>query len=307
VFAICASVVSALKHIVISIAFALFMTAFRHCVSALADKSFAAGFAILMDTFFAGEVAAVKAFVILTVADTVIQPTVGVTVVTFTYVSSADLTRVMVTFCTAEVAAVGYLVFFVVIILAGVVFAARQVYVVTLPAGVVTAVKHTMVAGIADIVEAMDHVMVAAFADSVIAAFCDGVVFGEHDHFPTAFTKLFAAVNVFTPAEISLTVYAKGMVPFLAGEVAAIKQLVGITRHTAGGATVVVGRYLTGIEITAIHNNELVNDSGLSATGTADDGRATVAVVSIGMAEEVAAVAASVVVARDGIAVAAIH
>ena len=122
-------------------------------------------------------------------------------------------------------AAVGYLVFFVVIILAGVVFAARQVYVVTLPAGVVTAVKHSVVAGIADIVEAMDHVVVATIADSVIAAFCDSVVFGEHDDFPTAFTKLFAAV----------------------------------------------------------------------------------AVVSIGMAEEVATVAASVVVARDGIAVAAIH
>ena len=50
-----------------------------------------------------------------------------------------------------------------------------------------------------------------------------------------------------------------------------------------------------------------MNDSGLSATGATDDGRATVAVVSIGMAEEVAAIAASVVVARDGIAVAAIH
>ena len=39
------------------------------------------------------------------------------------------------------------------------------------------------------------------------------------------------------------------------------------TCFTATGAGGVVGRYLTGIEITAIHNNELVNDSGLSATG----------------------------------------
>ena len=39
------------------------------------------------------------------------------------------------------------------------------------------------------------------------------------------------------------------------------------TCFTATGAGVVVGRYLTGIEITAIHNNELVNDTYFTATG----------------------------------------
>ena len=106
VFAICTTVVSALKDIVISFAFALFMTAFYDIVTAMADEIFTAGIADLVNALFTGEVVAVKAFVILTVADVVIKPTVGVTVVTFTYVSSAGLTRVMVTFCTAEVAAI---------------------------------------------------------------------------------------------------------------------------------------------------------------------------------------------------------
>ena len=93
----------------------------------------------------------------------------------------------------------------------------------------------------------------------------------------------------------------------LAGIAAVFQTFVNDTYFTATGAGGVVGRYLTGIEITAIHNNELVNDTYFTATGAADDGRATVAVVNVGLAEEVAAVAASVVVARDGIAVAAIH
>ena len=159
--------------------------------------------------------------------------------------------------------------------MASVVLFARQIYMISVPAGVVTAVKHIVIARIANMVEAMDHVVIAALTDSVVATFCGSVVFGEYDHFPTAFTKLFAACNVFTLAEIILTVYTRSMVPFLAGAVATIKQLVGITRHTAGGAT--------------------------------DDGRATVAVVNFGLAEEVAAVAASVVVAAYCIAMASIH
>ena len=159
--------------------------------------------------------------------------------------------------------------------MASIVLFARKIHMISVPAGVVTAVKHIVIARIADIVEAMDHVVVATFADSVIATFCDGVVFGEHDHFPTAFAKLFAACNVFTLAEIALAVNAKGMVPFLAGAVVTVKKLVGVARHTAGGAT--------------------------------DDGRATVAVVNVGLAEEVAAVAASVVVAAYCKTVAAIH
>ena len=99
------SVVSAIKDIVISIAFALFMTAFYDIVTAMADETFTAGIADLVNALFTGEVATVKAFMIQTVADVVIKPTVGVTVVAFTYVSSADLAGIVVTFFTAEVAA----------------------------------------------------------------------------------------------------------------------------------------------------------------------------------------------------------
>ena len=106
VFAICTTVVSALTDIVISFAFTVFMTTFYDIVTALADETFTAGIADLVNALFTGEVATVKAFVIQTVANMVIKPTVGVTVVTFTYVSSAGLTRVMVTFCTAEVTAI---------------------------------------------------------------------------------------------------------------------------------------------------------------------------------------------------------
>ena len=45
------------------------------------------------------------------------------------------------------------------------------------------------------------------------------------------------------------------------------KTLVDDTCFTATGAGGAVRRYLTGIDITAIHINEIVNDSGLSATG----------------------------------------
>ena len=159
--------------------------------------------------------------------------------------------------------------------MASVVFAARQIYMISVPAGVVTAGKHIVIARIANIVEAMDHVVIAAFADSVIATFCHSVVFGEQNHFPAAFTKLFAAFTMLTLTEIVLTVNTKSMVPFLAGAVVTVKKLVGVARHTA--------------------------------SGTADNGHAAVAVVSIGMAEEVAAVSASVVVAAFSITVAAIH
>ena len=57
VFAICTTVVSALKDIVISFAFALFMTAFYDIVTALADETFTAGFADLVNALFTGEVA----------------------------------------------------------------------------------------------------------------------------------------------------------------------------------------------------------------------------------------------------------
>ena len=164
---------------------------------------------------------------------------------------------------------------FTVIIVAGVVFAARQVYMGTLPAGVVTAGKHFVVARIANIVEAMDHVVIAALTDSVIATFCDGVVFREHDHFSTAFAKRTATFSMFTLAEISLAVNAKGMVPFLAGAVVTVKKLVGVARHTAGG--------------------------------TADNGHAAVAVVKISIAVKCETVGASIVVAAFCITVAAIH
>ena len=159
--------------------------------------------------------------------------------------------------------------------MASVVLFARQIYMISVPAGVVTAVKHIVITRIANIVEAMDHVVVATFADSVVATFCHSVVFGEHDHFPTAFTKLFAACNVFTLAEIALAVNAKGMVPFLAGAVVTVKKLVGVARHTAGG--------------------------------TADNGHAAVAVVKISIAVKCETVGASIVVAAFCITVAAIH
>ena len=275
VSAFLASVVAAIEDIVISIAFTLLMATFYDIMSAMADETFTAGIADLVNALFAGEVAAVKTFVIQTVAYTVIKPTVGVFVVAFTYVSSADLTRIMVTFCTAEVAAVGYLVFFAVIIVAGVVFAARQVYMVSVPAGMVTAVNHIVIARIANMVEAMDHVVIAALTDSVVATFCDGMVFGEHNHFPTAFAKRTATFSMFTLAEISLAVNAKGMVPFLAGAVVTVKKLVGVARHTA--------------------------------SGTADNGHTAVAVVNVRVAVKCETVGASIVVAAFCITVAAIH
>ena len=159
--------------------------------------------------------------------------------------------------------------------MASVVLFARQIYMISVPAGVVTAVKHIVIARIANIVEAMDHVVVAALTDSVVATFCDGVVFGEHDHFPTAFTKRTATFSMFTLAEISLAVNAKGMVPFLAGAVVTVKKLVGVARHTAGGA--------------------------------ADNGHAAVAVINISIAVKCETVGASIVVAAFCITVAAIH
>ena len=67
--------------------------------------------------------------------------------------------------------------FFTVIILTGIVFTARQIYMISVPAGVVATIKHSVVTGIANIVEAMDHVVIAALTDSVVATFCDGMVF----------------------------------------------------------------------------------------------------------------------------------
>ena len=100
----------------------------------------------------------------------------------------------------------------------------------------------------------MAEEVAAVSASVVVAAFCKTVA---AIHSPMLFCCTCAAADG--------TLFTIGS--YLAGVLSIFKTLVNDTCFTATGAGGAVRRYLTGIDITAIHINEIVNDSGLSATG----------------------------------------